>query len=94
MMNILIRDKHFDVLIINRTENMTSVDCITQSVDESEVNRKKSDLQLRKEPSSEEKTVILENSSLSNSKTDVSLVVIKTLCEFRSLNHHSFLRYY
>ena len=55
MMNILIRVKHFDVLIINRTENMTSVNCITQLVDESEVNRKKGDLQLRKEPSSEEK---------------------------------------
>ena len=54
MMKIVIRVKHFDVLIINRTENMTSVDCITQLVDESEVNRKKGDLQLEKEPSSEE----------------------------------------
>ena len=54
MMKFAIRVKHFDVLIINRTENMTSVDCITQLVDESEVNRKKGDFQLRKEPSSEE----------------------------------------
>ena len=53
-MKIVIWVKHFDVLIINRTENMMSVDCITQLVDESEVNRKKGDLQLRKEPSSEE----------------------------------------
>ena len=54
MMKFVIRFKHFDVLIINRTENMTSVDCITQLVDQSEVNWKKDDLQLRKEPSSEE----------------------------------------
>ena len=33
---------------------MTSVDCIIQLVDESEVNRKKGDPQLRKEPSREE----------------------------------------
>ena len=44
MMKFVIRVKHFDVLIINRTENMTSLDCITQLVDESEVNRKKGDL--------------------------------------------------
>ena len=53
-MKFVIRVKRFDVSIINRTENMTSVDCITQLVDESEVNRKKGDLQLKKEPSSKE----------------------------------------
>ena len=54
MMKFVFRVKHFQVLIIYRTENMTSVDCITQLIDESEVNRKKGDLQLRKEPSSGE----------------------------------------
>ena len=53
-MRLVIRVEHFDVLIINRTENVTSVDCITQLVAECEVNRKKGDLQLRKEPFSEE----------------------------------------
>ena len=51
-MKFVIQVKHFEVLIKIRTENMTSVDCITQMVDESEVNGEKGDLQLRKEPSS------------------------------------------
>ena len=54
MMKYVVPVKPFDVLNINRTENMTSVDCITQLVDESEVHRKKGDPQLTKEPSTEE----------------------------------------
>ena len=53
-MKNVIRVKPFDVLIINRSENMTSVDCITQLGNESEVNRKKGDPELRKKPSTEE----------------------------------------
>ena len=53
-MELVIWVKHFDVLIINRTENMTSGNCITQFADESEVNRKKGDLLLKKETFSEE----------------------------------------
>ena len=53
-MKYVIRVKPFDVLIIKRTENMTLVDCITQLVDEFEVNRKKGDPQLRKQPPTEE----------------------------------------
>ena len=53
-MKYVIRVKPLDVLITNRTKNMTLVDCITELVDESEVNRKKGDPQLRKEPSTEE----------------------------------------
>ena len=49
-MKHVIRVKPFDLLIINKTENMKSVDCITQLVNESEVNREKGDPQLRKEP--------------------------------------------
>ena len=48
MMKFVIWVKHYDVLITNRTENMTLVDCITQLVDESEVNRKKGDPQLKR----------------------------------------------
>ena len=48
MMKFVIRVKHYDVLITNRTENMTLVDCITQLVDESEVNRKKGDPKLKR----------------------------------------------
>ena len=54
-MKFVFRVKHFDVLIINRTENMTSMDCITQLGNESEVNRKRGDPQLKKEPSPEQK---------------------------------------
>ena len=53
-MKYVIRVKPLDVLITNRTKNMTLVDCIAELVDESEVNRKKGDPQLRKEPSTEE----------------------------------------
>ena len=42
-MKYVSRVKPIDVLIVYRTENMTSVDCITQLVDDSEVNRKKGD---------------------------------------------------
>ena len=42
-MKYVIRVKPFDVLIINRIKSMTSVDCTTQLVDDSEVNRKKGD---------------------------------------------------
>ena len=49
-MKFVIRVKHFDVSIINRTENMTSVDCITQLGNEFEVNRKKGDPQLKEQP--------------------------------------------
>ena len=45
MMIYVIRVKPFDVLIINRTDSMTSMDRITQLVDESEEKRKKGDLQ-------------------------------------------------
>ena len=55
MMKFAIRVKHFDVFIINRTEDMTSVDCITQLVDESKVNRKRGDPQQKKEPSTQKK---------------------------------------
>ena len=48
MIKFVIRVKHYHVLITNRTENMTLVDCITQLVDESEVNRKKGDPQLKR----------------------------------------------
>ena len=40
-MKYVIRVKPFDILIQNKTKNMTSVDFSTQLVDESEVNRKK-----------------------------------------------------
>ena len=63
-MKFVIRVKHYDVLITNRTWNMMLVDCITQLVDESEVNRKKGDPQLKRKTSSDEKTAILENSYL------------------------------
>ena len=63
-MKLVIRVKHYDVLITNRTENMTLVDCITQLVDESEVNRKKGDPQLKKVTIIRRKTAILENSYL------------------------------
>ena len=33
-MEFVTQVEHFDVLFINRTENMTSVDCATQLVDE------------------------------------------------------------
>ena len=54
MMKFVNRVKHFDALVIKRTENMTTVGCITQLVDESEVNRKKGDPQLKEEPSTGE----------------------------------------
>ena len=54
MMKFVIRVKHFDVSIINRTESVTTVDCITQLVDESEVNRKKSDPEWKEEPPPEQ----------------------------------------
>ena len=60
------RVEPFDVLIKKRMTNMTSVDCITQLVDETEVNRKEGDTQWRKRTSSE-KTAILKNSSLKQS---------------------------
>ena len=41
MMIYGIRVKPFDVLIKNRMANMTSVDCATQLVDESQVKRGK-----------------------------------------------------
>ena len=47
------RVKTFDVLIKNRIENMTSVDCATQLVGECQVKRRKGDPQMTKEPSSE-----------------------------------------
>ena len=47
-MKFVIRVKHFNVLNINRTEKVTLVDCITQLVDEAEVNWKKGDPQLEK----------------------------------------------
>ena len=40
-MKFVIRNKRFDVTIINRTENMTSVDSITQLDNETEVNQQK-----------------------------------------------------
>ena len=49
-MKYVIRVTPIDVLIINRTENMTSVDCITHLGNEFEVNRKKGDPQLKEEP--------------------------------------------
>ena len=45
------RVKPFDVSIINRITNMTSVGCATQLVDECQVKRRKSDPQLTEEPS-------------------------------------------
>ena len=90
MMKFVFRVKHYDVLITNRTENMTLVDCISQLVDESEVNRKKGDPQLKKVTMNRRKTVILENSSLKQFQNRyLSLVIIKTLSKFRSLNYHS-----
>ena len=53
-MKFVIRVKHFDVLLLNRTENLTSVDCIAQLVNESEVNRRKGDPKRKKEPRREE----------------------------------------
>ena len=50
MMEYVIRVKHFDVSIINGTENMTSVDCITRLGNEFEVNRKKGNPHLKEEP--------------------------------------------
>ena len=41
MMIYVIQIKPFDVLIINRNESMTSVDCTTQLVDECQVKRGK-----------------------------------------------------
>ena len=41
MMMYVIRVKPFDVLIIKRIENMTSVDCAAQLVDECQVKRGK-----------------------------------------------------
>ena len=78
-MNFVIRVKHFDVLITNRTENMTSVDCITQLVDESEVNRKKGDLQLRKKPSSEEQLSSWKQSAKRSSELVLSFIFSKLL---------------
>ena len=66
MMICKTRVEPFDMLVKNRMTNMTSADCITQLVEESEVNRKEGDPQWRKEPSSE-KTAILKNSSLKQS---------------------------
>ena len=54
-MKYVIRFKPFDVLIVNRTKDMTSVDRITQLVDESKVNRKRGDPHRKREPSPEEK---------------------------------------
>ena len=88
-MKFVLRVKPFDVLIINKTENMTSVDCITQLVDESEVNRKKGDPQLRKEPSTEESCRPGRQSAKTISKPVLPFVLIKTLCRFRSLIYHS-----
>ena len=62
MVKFVIRIKHFDVSIINRTENMTLVGGITQLDNESEVYRKKGDPQ-EKRQSSEGKIVIPENGS-------------------------------
>ena len=78
-MNFVIRVKHFDVLITNRTENMTSVDCITQLVDESEVNRKNGDLQLRKKPSSEEQLSSWKQSAKRSSELVLSFIFSKLL---------------
>ena len=64
MMKFVIRVIHYDVFITNRTENMMLVDCITQLIDESEINRKKGDPQLKKVTMNRRKTVILENSLL------------------------------
>ena len=47
------RVKPFDVLIINRIANMTSVDCTTQLVDEGLVKRRKGWPIFDKKPSSE-----------------------------------------
>ena len=55
MMIYVIRVKIFDVLIMNRAESMTSMDRITQLVDESEEKRKKGNLQWIKKRSTEEK---------------------------------------
>ena len=88
------RVKPFDVVIKNRKANMTSVDWATQLVDEWQVERRKRVTHNWLRSHQQKKTVILKNSSLKDSKTDISFVVIKTLCEFRSLNHHSLLHYY
>ena len=66
MMKFVNRINPIDVLIINRTEDMTSVDCITQLGNESEVDRKEGDPQLKEKPSREEKTIVLENSWITN----------------------------
>ena len=47
------RLKPFDVLIIHRIANITSVHCATHLVDECQVKQKKGDPQLTKKPSSE-----------------------------------------
>ena len=62
-MKFVIRIKHFDVSIINRTESMTSVGGITQLDNESEVYRKRGDPQ-RKRKQDRRKTAIPENSYL------------------------------
>ena len=54
MMKFVIWVKHFDVSIINRTENVTTVDCITQLVDEAEVNGRKGDPGWKEEPPPEQ----------------------------------------
>ena len=41
MMKYEMQVKVFDVLVINRIANMTSVDCATQLVDEGQVKRRK-----------------------------------------------------
>ena len=48
------RVRPFDVLVINKTPNMTSSDCATQLVDESQVKRGKDDPQLIKKPPTEQ----------------------------------------
>ena len=53
-MKFEIRVKPFDVLTINTTEDMTSVDSITQLDDESKVNREKGDPKRKTEPLTEE----------------------------------------
>ena len=73
---------------------MTSVDGITQLGNESEVNREKGEPQLKK-TINRRKIVIQENSSLKQLQNqNLRFVIIKTLSKFRSLNYHSFLRYY
>ena len=58
------RFKPFDVMIINRIANMTSVDCATQLVDERQVKQSKGWPTTDQRTINRRKTAILENSSL------------------------------